>query len=167
MDLFQTGERAEKLLTNAKIWGVELEPRFRVLAVTFEPEQMPEGELGDNPVTDSRLQLACFPVSTILGSLRQTTPDGVTLLKFTEQQLVDVVAAFNGARLSGPVFKQPEPRPGSWGPELSLEGRSTAPDGVSNTITLALNHDDLAFNLFARFDELRLLNAHGEHLPVS
>lgn len=166
MDLFQTGEHAERLLENAKIWGVELEPRFRVLAVTFEPDHISDDVLSTDSQSDRRMQLACFPVSTILGSLRQTNPDGVTLLKFTEQQLVDVVAAFNGAKLDGPVFKQPEPRPGTWGPEFSLEGRSTAPDGVSNTITLSLTQDDLEFNLFARFDELRLLDVNGEHVAT-
>jgi len=146
------------------VWGIELEPRFRVLGVTVEPERTRRDAtaLASRPDGDTRLQLACFPVSTILGSLRQTTATGVTVMRFTEQQLVDVVAAFDGAILSSPIFAQPEPRPGLWGPSFSLEGRSTAPDGVSATITMSLRRDDLALDLFARFDEWRLLDASGE-----
>ncbi|MEX2532426.1 MAG: hypothetical protein WD360_00510 [Nitriliruptoraceae bacterium] len=155
----------EQLLNGAAVWGIELEPKFRVLGLTLEPvTDTTQTALGTD-LRDTRLQLACFPVSTILGSLRQNTTDGVTVLRFTEAQLVDVVAAFDGAELSSPIFGRPEPRPATWAPTFSLEGRSSAPDGVSATITVSLRRGDLALDLFARFDEWRLLDATGQ--PVN
>lgn len=155
----------EQRLDGAAVLGIELEPKFRVLGLTLEPTVETTTAHGED-VGDRRLQLACFPVSTILGSLRQSTADGITVLRFSEAQLVDVVAAFDGASLSSPIFGRPEPRPGSWAPTFSLEGRSTAPDGVTATITVSLRRDDLALDLFARFDEWRLLDATGEPVRV-
>lgn len=155
----------EHHLLGAAVLGIELEPKFRVLGVTFERAVDPSFFALPGGKPDLRLQLACFPVSTILGSLRQAGAQGITVLRFTEVQLVDVVAAFDGATVASPMFGQPEPRPGLWAPTFSLEGRSTAPDGVSATITVSLRHDNLSFDLFARFDEWRLLNAAGE--PVN
>lgn len=155
----------EQRLDGAAVLGIELEPKFRVLGLTLEPT-VETTTAHDEDVGDRRLQLACFPVSTILGSLRQSTADGITVLRFSEAQLVDVVAAFDGASLSSPIFGRPEPRPGSWAPTFSLEGRSTAPDGVTATITVSLRRDDLALDLFARFDEWRLLDATGEPVRV-
>lgn len=164
MQLGYDVDQLEVLLDDAAILGVELEPRFRVLAVTFEPLDAHVARiLGAAPAApDRRMQLACFPVSTILGSLRQTQDNGlVSVLKFSEAQLVDVVAAFDGASTHSPIFRQPEPRPNSLAPSWSLEGRSTAPDGVSLTLTLRLRNADLALDLFARFDEVRLSDATG------
>lgn len=155
----------EQRLDGAAVLGIELEPKFRVLGLTLEPTVETTAAHGED-VGDRRLQLACFPVSTILGSLRQSTAAGITVLRFSEAQLVDVVAAFDGASLSSPIFGRPEPRLGSWAPTFSLEGRSTAPDGVTATITVSLRRDDLALDLFARFDEWRLLDATGEPVRV-
>jgi hypothetical protein len=153
----------EHVLDGAALWGLELDPRFRVLAATLEPtaERYPWGDTDDR-----RVQLLCFPVSTILGSFRRNLPMETELLSFTEGQLVDVVAAFDGATVAAPLFGQPEPRPGTWGPRFSLEGRSSAPDGVSRTLTVALAHEDLTLCLFARFDEVRLKAADGTDLSV-
>lgn len=156
----------EQLVNGAAVWGIELEPKFRVLGLTLEPANDSAKAVATTALDDTRLQLACFPVSTILGSLRQNTADGVTVLRFTEAQLVDVVAAFDGAELSSPIFGQPEPRPGTWAPTFSLEGRSSAPDGISTTITVSLRRDDLSLDLFARFDEWRLLDASGQHITL-
>lgn len=156
----------EQLLNGAGVWGIELEPKFRVLGFTIEPAADTAIAISGTALADPLLQLACFPVSTILGSLRQNTADGVTVLRFTEAQLIDVVAAFDGAELSSPIFGRPEPRPGTWAPTYSLEGRSSAPDGVSATITVSLRRDDLALDLFARFDEWRLLDATGQHVNL-
>lgn len=150
----------ERVLDGAVLWGLELEPRFRVLAATVEPrpDRYPWGALDDR-----RIQLLCFPVSTILASLRQQgEPE---LLSFTEEQLVDVVAALGGAPLQTPLFSRPEPRPGEWGPRFSLEGRSTAPDGRRSTITVSAREDGLSLDLFARFDDLELRGPAGDQLP--
>jgi len=153
----------EDVLDGAALWGLELDPRFRVLAATLEPtaERYPWGETDDR-----RIQLLCFPVSTILGSFRRNRPMETELLSFTEAQLVDVVAAFDGAIVATPLFGQPEPRPGSWGPRFSLEGRSSAPDGTRRTLTLAIAHEDLTLHLFARFDDLQLKAPDGRDLAL-
>lgn len=150
-------------LDGAALWGLELDPRFRVLAATFEPtaERYPWPDAGDR-----RIQVLGFPVSTILGSFRREQPMTTELLSFSEEQLVDVVATFDGATVTAPLFGQPEPRPGDWGPRYSLEGRSTAPDGVATTLRLSLRRDDLALDLFARFDEVQLKGPDGADLVL-
>jgi hypothetical protein len=149
----------EEVLRGAAVWGLELDPRYRVLAATFEPtaDRYPW-----EPTEDRRLQVLLFPVSTILASLRHREPDGrLVVRRFADDQLLDVVAAFGGTAVDGPLFGQPEPRPGQWAPEWSLEGRSTAPDGRRRTFTLSLRADDLELDLFARFDDLELKDATG------
>jgi hypothetical protein len=153
----------EQVLEGAAVWGLELDPRFRVLAATFEPagERHP-WEDGD----DRRVQVLCFPVSTILASLRQRVDGRVVVRRFSDEQLVDVVAAFAGANVVGPLFGRPEPRPGEWAPEWSLEGRSTAPDGTRRTLTVQLRADDLELDVFARFDDLEVKGPDGAERPL-
>jgi hypothetical protein len=157
-------ERLERVLEGAALWGLELEPRYRVLAATFEPteERYPWG-----PVDDRRLQVLLFPVSTILASLRQRAEGRVVVRRFTDDHLLDVVAAFEGAPAAPPLFGRPEPRPGQWAPQWSLEGRSTAPDGNRRTVTLRLRRDDLELDLFARFDDLEVKDATGAERSLS
>jgi hypothetical protein len=151
-------EQLERVLESAATWGLELDPRYRVLAATFEPtaERYPWG-----PVHDRRLQVLLFPVSTILASLRQREGGRVVVRRFTDDHLLDVVAAFEGAPAEPPLFGRPEPRPGQWAPEWSLEGRSTAPDGNRRTVTVQLRRDDLELDLFARFDDVEVKDATG------
>jgi hypothetical protein len=153
----------ERVLEGAAFWGAELDTRYRVLAVTVEPtaQRYPWGDAADR-----RIQVLCHPVSTILASLRRSGPDGRALLEFTEPQLVDVAAALGGAPLQGRVFGRPEPRPGEWGPQFSLQGRSTAGDGTAATLTLQLAQDDLTLDLFARFDVADLKDATGRELVL-
>ena len=153
----------ETVLDGAALWGLELDTRFRVLAGTFEPaaERYPWGE-----VADRRIQVLWFPVATILASLRREVDGERQLLSFGEEQLVDVVAALGGAPVAAPLFDQPEPTTGAWGPQFSLEGRSTAPDGTTRSITLRARTDELWFDLFARFDELELKDARGRDLAL-
>lgn len=168
----------ERVLDRAALLGLELDTRYRVLAATLEPtpDRYPWGSgVGGIEVVDRRVQLLVSPVSTILGSLRrQVTADEGTrteVYTFTDDQLVDVASAFDGAAVAGPVFDRPEPRPGSWAPEWSLEGRSTAGDGVAHTLTLSVRHDDgageLALDVFARFDEVQVKDPFGTDLFAS
>jgi len=142
-------------LTGARCWGIELDPRFRVLAVTVEPDPLRAvGQPGEH-------QLLCFPVSTLIVSLtRPVVTDGVertALVTFDLEQLTAVSERFGGAVMPAEPFGRPEPRPGSWGPRSSLEGRSSAPDGTRATLTLDLQAEDGArLRLFARFDEAEL-----------
>lgn len=151
----------EPVLDGARLWGAELDTRYRVLALTVEPApgRYPWGE-----TTDRRVQLLCHPVSTILASLVQTIPDGRALLEFSDEQLVDVVAALDGPTIGGPLFGAGEPRPGEWGPRFSLQGRSTAGDGTRLTVRVVIAHDDLELSLFARFDHLEVRDAVGSPL---
>jgi hypothetical protein len=153
----------EAALDGAALLGLELEPRYRVLAATFEPtaERYPWGD-----VADRRIQVLCFPVSTILVSLRRHVDGKVVVQTFDIEQLLDVVIALDGAPVTAPLFWLPEPRPGQWGPEFSAQGRSTAPDGTRRTITLSPCTEDLELDVFARFDDLELKNALGEMLAV-
>lgn len=165
----------EPVFEGAALLGLELDVRYRVLAITLEPTReryrwgSPRGSV---VVADRRVQLLASPVSTILGSLRRTvtTSEGprTEVYTFTEEQLVDVAGAFDGAPVRGPLFGRPAPRPGSWAPEWSLQGRSTAGDGTTDTVTISVRYDDgageLALDLFARFDELRVRDAQGSDL---
>jgi hypothetical protein len=165
----------ERVLEGAALLGLELDTRYRVLAVTLEPvrERYPWGSGSESVVVvDRRVQVLLSPVSTILGSLRrrvETAEGGRTeVYTFTEEQLVDVAGALDGAPVTGPLFGRPEPRPGSWAPEWSLEGRSTAGDGTTHTVTVSARHGDgageLALDLFARFDEIRVRDPRGTDL---
>jgi hypothetical protein len=155
----------ETVLDGAALLGAELEPRYRVLALTVEPQ--PESYAWQPRPRDLRLQVLASPVSTMLVALRRTGPDGQReLLTFADEQLLDVVAALDGPSLSLPVFARPEPRPGEWAPRFSLEGRSTAPDGTARTLRLEVEHDDLWLGLFARFDQVEVRDATGRALRL-
>jgi hypothetical protein len=151
----------EDVLSGARCWGIELDPRYRVLAVTVEPDPLRA------PGTPGEHQLLCFPVSTFLVALTRpqlTDPASdsprTALLTFELDQLTAVSERLGGASIVGPVFGRPEPRPGTWGPRSSLEGRSSAADGTRSTLTLDLSgDDDVRLRLFARFDDLELRDA--------
>jgi hypothetical protein len=156
--------RLAEVIEGAAVLGAELEPTYRVLALTLEPTP---DRYAWGPVRDRRIQLLAAPVSTMLVSLRRVAEDGTKeLLTFEQERLLDVVAALDGASIDGPVFGRPEPRPGEWGPRFSLEGRSTAPDGTSRTLRLELDAADLRFGLFARFDEVEIRDTGGQPLAV-
>jgi hypothetical protein len=146
------------VVTGARCWGVELDPRYRVLAVTVEPDPL------RTPGTAGEHQLLCFPVSVLLVSVtRPIVEDGATrtaLVTFDLEQLTSVSERFAGAVIMERPFGLPEPRPGTWGPRHSLEGRTSAADGTRATLTLDLRTEDEArLRLFARFDDVELRDA--------
>jgi hypothetical protein len=146
------------VVTGARCWGIELDPRYRVLAVTVDPDPLRvTGTPGEH-------QLLCFPVSVLLVAVtRPIVEDGATrtaLVTFDLEQLTAVSERFAGAVIGASPFGQPEPRPGTWGPRYSLEGRTSAADGTSRTLTLDLRtEDDARLRLFARFDDVELRDA--------
>lgn len=153
----------EGVLDQARLWGAELDPRFRVLATTLElAEGSSPWQLGE----DRRIQLLCFPVSTILASLRRTSVDPPEQVTFETEQLVEVTAGFGGAVLEPPVFGRPQPVPGEWGPAFSLQGNSSAPDGRRYTLTLAVADAEARLDLFARFDAVEVRDPDGHELPL-
>ena len=140
----------ERLVAGGRCWGLELEPTWRVLALTVEP-----------PGGAAPVQVLCSPVSVLLAALTRVVDGRATLATFTAPQLPDVAARLGGARIGPRPFGAPEPRPGTWGPRLSLEGRSSAPDGTSSTLLLDLTEDDAQLRLFARFDVVEVRAADG------
>jgi hypothetical protein len=153
----------ERALAGATLLGAEIDTRYRVLAATFEP---PAGADPRGEVDDPRVQLLCHPVSTVLGALQREVDGRPVIETFEAEQLSDVAAALAGAPLEPPVLGRPEPRPGEWGPQFSLQGRSTAPDGRSRTVTLDVSSGDARLRVFVRCDEIELRDPAGDRLPV-
>jgi len=144
-----------EIVAGARCWGIELDPQYRVLAVTVEPDPL------RTPGTAGEHQLLCFPVSVLLVAVtRPIMQDGASrtaLMTFELDQLTTVSERFGGATIDASPFGQPEPRPGAWGPRYSLEGRTSAADGRRGTIALDLATEDGArLRLFARFDDAEL-----------
>lgn len=163
----RTLDELDQALDGATLLGLELDPRYRVLAATLEPVAgRAPWETAD--ADDRRLQLLCAPVSTILASLRRVDHGRVEVLRFAETQLVDVVAALDGPTVATPLFGRPEPRPGTWAPTWSLEGRSNAPDGTRRTLTVQVERPEadgtLELDVFARFDDVQVRDAAGRDL---
>jgi hypothetical protein len=146
------------VVTGARCWGIELDPRYRVLGVTVEPDPLrAPGMAGEH-------QLLAFPVSVLLVAVtRPVVDDGAerrALVTFDLEQLTTVSQRFAGATITEPPFGRPEPRPGTWGPRYSLEGRTSAADGTRRTLTLDLQTEDGArLRLFARSDDVELRDA--------
>jgi len=144
-----------EVVTGARCWGIELDPRYRVLAVTVEPDPL------RTPGTAGEHQLLCFPVAVLLVSVtRPLVEDGqerTAIVTFDLEQLTAVSERFAGATITSSPFGHPEPRPGTWGPRYSLEGRTSAADGTRSTLTLDLSTEDGArLRLFSRFDDAEL-----------
>jgi hypothetical protein len=148
----------EGLLDGAASRGIELEPRFRVLATTAEPT--PEELQGGGG--DRRVQLLCHPVSTCLASLQRDRGGTKELLTFGRDHRVAVVAALDVPPIEGPVFGRIEPQPGAWGTHLSPEGRSTAPDERRMTATLVVCASELRSGPFVRCGDVELRDRSGE-----
>ena len=153
-DLRAIGE----VISGARCWGIELDARYRVLAVTVEPDPLRA------PGTAGEHQLLCFPTSVLLVAVTRPVVEDdearTALMTFDMDQLTAVSERFAGASIDGDAFGRPEPRPGTWGPRYSLEGRSSAADGTRATLTLDLaTEDGSRLQLFARFDDAELRDA--------
>lgn len=157
------GDPLERLLDGAILLGAEVDLRYRVLGVTVEP---PRGTHPRGEVRDPRLQVLCHPVSTVLGVLQREVDGAAHLETFEAEQLPDVTAAFAGAPLQGPVLGRREPQPGEWGPQFSIQGRSTAPTGRSRTVTLEVASFDASLRLFVRCDDVEVRDPAGEAVEV-
>lgn len=154
---------AEDVLRRGEVLGAELNPDFRVLAITVGPVGDGGGEwpvLGDDP----RLQLLLFPVGEFAASLRRRAHDSVEILQFEAAQLPEIVALFDHATVITEPWVEGRPNRGEWGPRLSLQGNSAAPDGRRRHLWLSLGDDDLRLDLHATFDEIRVLDPRGNDL---
>ena len=157
-------QQLRELLRAAPVWGAEVDIRFRVLALTVEPE--PDAH-PDPTADDRRLQLLLHPVSAVAASLLEHT-DGTTVVRrFDEDQLPDVVAALGGAvPVEDPLLDAP-PDLDALSPRLSMRGQATVGDGIGHHLHLRLEADDLTFELWASFDqaEIRTPDEWGEAPP--
>lgn len=156
--------RLEEALEGAALLGAELEPTYRVLALTLETQP---GRTPWERAEDRRIQLLASPVSTMLVALTREDEAGAReLLTFEQEQLVDIVAALDAPALTGQLFGRGEPRPGEWAPRFSLQGRSSAPNGTLRTIRIEAGSGDLRFGLFARFDDVEVRDPEGSNLRL-
>jgi hypothetical protein len=154
---------AEDALRRGEVLGAELNPDFRVMAITVGP--VPGGG-GEWPVDtdDPRLQLLLFPVGEFAASLRRGTRGSVEILQFEATQFPEIIALFDRSTVVVDPWVDGRPNRGEWGPRLSLQGNSAAPDGRRRHVWLALEDDDLRLDLHATFDEIRVLDAAGTDL---
>lgn len=162
-------EAIDACLDGARLWGLELNPRYRVLAATFEPRPGRHPRPGSD---DPRVQALLYPVAAIAASLRRCTRNGEVYVEtFEIDQLIDVVDSFGGARVDVPILTatdrqlvSPIPDEG----ELSLEGRSQAGDGDTHLLRVHLEGDGgRRFDLEATFDEVLLNDAEGQEIPLA
>ncbi|MBW3662968.1 MAG: hypothetical protein KY469_07705 [Actinobacteria bacterium] len=160
-------DRLDAVLEGARLWGVELDPAYRVAAVTVEvaPERHPTAGEGRG---DDRLQLLLHPVADVHASLRRSTPEGQVVETFGVEQLAAIVDRFDGPVLSGPLFDLPEPGPGAWGPQFSLEGRSKALDGRAHAVTFHVDDGrGRVFDLRLTFDDVVVRDAAGDEIEFT
>lgn len=141
--------RLRDLLRSGPVWGAEIDTRYRVLALTIEPSA---GDHPDPDVADRRLQVLLHPVSTVAASLVQDTGDGRTVLEFGEDQLPDVVATLGGPVPVGDPLPDAPPDLDAIADRLSLRGRASTGDGTTHHLHLALESEDLVFELWASYD---------------
>jgi hypothetical protein len=148
----------DALLQGSRCWGAELDLKYRVLAITFEPEatRHPDGD-----IEDARLQLVLHPVNTIQGRL---VHDGTTLERFDVEQLPLVVDRLDGARIDRPVVTSSTPKLMG---ELSFEGRADVPDGYRHIAALSLQSNDRLLSMRCTFDEAELRRPDGSALALS
>lgn len=152
----------QDVLRRGEVLGAELDTDFRVLALTVAPL----GDVGEWPVegSDRRVQLALYPVGEFAAVLRRTGEQGPEVLRFSADQLPAIVALFEQAVPVEDPWPGERPNRGEWGPTMSLQGNSAAPDGRSRHLWLAFEEDDLRLDLHATFDDARLRDAEGNLL---
>lgn len=151
--------RIDAVLDGGACWGAELDARYRVLAVTFDPVP---GTHPDGPVDDTRLLLVLHPVTEIEARLVRERDDGRAVVeRFNAEQLVPVVDRLGGATLVAPVL---DPDAGPLPAPLSFEGRSEAPDGRLHDAVLVLSRSDRTLTLRATFDIAEVRRPDGSTL---
>ncbi len=152
-----TLSQIDAMLLGARCWGAELDLKYRVLGITFEPADAfhPDGE-----VEDARLQLVLHPVNAIQGRL---VLDGTTLERFDVEQLPLVVDRLDGARIQRPVVTSSAPRLQG---EMSFEGRADVPDGHRHIAALNLQSDERQLALRVTFDDAEVRRPDGTVVPL-
>ncbi len=155
--------RVRDLLRSGPVWGAEIDIKFRVLAVTVEP---PAAVHPRPDATDRRLQVVLHPVGNVAAALRERGPEGVTVLRFTEEQLADVVATLDGPTPSDDPLPDARPDLDGLGERVSMRGEAKTGDGLRHQLHLALASGDLEFDLWATFDEVEVRDPAGDVLAI-
>lgn len=152
------------LLSTSPVLGADVDIRFRVLAITIEPD------VGEHPtpdVDDRRLQVVVHPVGTIAAALvDHADPDRPTVLQFDETNLSDVVSAFSDTVSTVPAFPATMVDVDELGDRLSMFGAAQTGDGDASVLHLHLDQPDgtLTLDLWATFDELELRTPDGQQV---
>lgn len=150
----------DRRLDAGRLWGVEVDLRYRVAAVTVEvePDRHPLGTLFAH---DPRLQLLLYPVGRLAGSLREVA--GGAPVPVPVDSLVGLVESFEGPRVAAPLFDGPAADLGS---TPSFSGSSSAGDGWTHRLTLHVEEPaGRSLVLELTFDEARVRTAAGEEVP--
>lgn len=151
-------EALGSLLRGALLLGLELDTRFRVLAATVEPTAP-----FDPGRTDRRLQVALHPCSLFEVRLVRTAPDSAAVLeRFSLEQLLDVVVALDTPAIDAVDIGG---RPPSWR-DVSLEGRSQAPDGRRHRIRFSVSDGARTLEVHATFDDVDVRMADGTQVDL-
>ena len=159
----QQRDHLRTLLRAGPVWGAEIDIRFRVLALTIEPS----ADVHPTPdAADRRLQVVLHPIGTVAASLREDTGEGSRILRFTEEQLPDVVATLDGPSTIGDPLPDERPDLDALGERLSMRGQAKTGDGDRHQLHLQLESGDLAFDLWARFDVVELRDPTGAELSL-
>ncbi len=154
----------DALLDQAVLLGAELDPNYRVLGLTIDvaPDRHPGQPAGG----DHRLQVLLHPAGTIEASLRRRG-DETVVEAFTVDQLPDVVHALDGPVLTAPIVGEGPVAPGEWGPAMSLQGRSNAPDGHRHRLRFDVTAGDREFGLHVTFDEVEVRGPDGQGIALT
>lgn len=155
-------ELVAQLLASSPVLGVEIDIRYRVLAITVEP---PAHDHPAQPApSDRRLQIVVHPVGTIAAMLvDHSDGDQPTVLHFDETQLGDVVSTFAEATSTVAPFDGQLPDVDDLGDRLSMFGTAQTGDGTATVLQLRLVEPDgtLVLDLWAAFDELEVRDQDG------
>jgi hypothetical protein len=142
----------------ARLWGVELDPRYRVVAITLEVAadvDVPALRGAD----DRRLQLLLYPVGRLAVRLQV---DGHEPERFAVETLPEVVGELDGPLVAGPLFGGADLED-----PVSLQGSSTAADGWTHRFAVSVVAGATGLELFATFDDVRVRSATGEDLDLA
>lgn len=154
----------ERRLDGAALLGAELDLRYRVLGLTFE---LPEPEALGLDAADPRLLVLLSPCAELQALLTDADGGRTVIRRFDTEQLPDVVATLGEPPVSAPLFGSGPPSLAHQVPELSLHGRSDAPDGRTHRIELVVDdRATLVLRLAASFDEVELRDPSGAELPL-
>lgn len=155
-----------RLLRVSPVLGADIDIRYRVLAVTIEPDA---GHHPSPNADDRRLQVVVHPVGTVAAALvDHASPDRPTVLQFEETHLSDVVAIFADATSSVPAFPPGMPDVDELGDRLSLFGSAQTGDGDDHVLHVHLDQPDgtLELDLWATFDVLELRGPDGTRVTT-